>query len=184
MITWTNQKIQLSKLKPATYNPRKSNKKSREVYIKNEDRFGNAEPIVVNQDYTIIGGHMRYFIYLEEGRKEVEVMYPSKLLSDKEEKALNIKLNSISGFTNANKIVDLGLSFSELRDLGFDEIKLPEPKKTDGTNVIAGKEKNLLIYNLYYFPSDFHYVQGVIKKIQDREHCSQGQAVYKLLTEY
>lgn len=52
--------IPVSELKPAEYNPRKKLKPGDKEYekIKNSiQEFGFADPLVVNADMTIIGGH-------------------------------------------------------------------------------------------------------------------------------
>ena len=54
--------IPVSELKPAEYNPRKKLKPGDKEYekIKNSiEEFGFADPLVVNADMTIIGGHQR-----------------------------------------------------------------------------------------------------------------------------
>ena len=54
--------IPVSELKPAEYNPRKKLKPGDKEYekIKNSiEEFGFADPLVVNADMTIVGGHQR-----------------------------------------------------------------------------------------------------------------------------
>ena len=54
--------LPVSVLKPAAYNPRKKLKPGDKEYekIKNSiTEFGFADPLVVNADMTIIGGHQR-----------------------------------------------------------------------------------------------------------------------------
>jgi ParB-like chromosome segregation protein Spo0J len=54
--------LPVSVLKPAAYNPRKKLKPGDKEYekIKNSiEEFGFADPLVVNADMTIIGGHQR-----------------------------------------------------------------------------------------------------------------------------
>jgi len=184
MIKWTEKQVELNSLKPAIYNPRKMIKKAKDVFVNNQNKFGEAEPIVANLDGTIISGHMRYNIYQQEGRKIVSVMFPNRQLDKKEETELNIKLNSVTGFTDASKIFDLGLSVDELDGVGFDEISLPKDKKADGSYAEKGKLKNALVYNLYYFPDDFSFVQSVISKIRKQHGLSQAEAIYKLIKDF
>ena len=54
--------LPISVLKPAEYNPRKKLKPGDREYKKIKDsieEFGFADPLVVNADMTIIGGHQR-----------------------------------------------------------------------------------------------------------------------------
>ena len=56
------QTLALEELRPATYNPRKKLKPGDKEYekIKNSiQEFGYVEPIIVNYDMTVIGGHQR-----------------------------------------------------------------------------------------------------------------------------
>ena len=54
------QKINIENLKPADYNPRKDLQYSDPEYQKIKrsiETYGYIDPIIVNCDYTIIGGH-------------------------------------------------------------------------------------------------------------------------------
>ena len=60
----------LSELHPADYNPRVALKPGDPEYenIKNSiEAFGYVDPIIVNSDGTIIGGHQRYNVLLDLG---------------------------------------------------------------------------------------------------------------------
>ncbi len=66
--------IPVSELKPAEYNPRKKLKPGDKEYekIKNSiEEFGFADPLVVNADMTIIGGHQRLTVATALGYTEV-----------------------------------------------------------------------------------------------------------------
>lgn len=92
------QKIALAKLMPATYNPRKDLRPNDAEYKKIKksiETFGYVDPIIVNQDMTIIGGHQRMKVLRDMGYTEVECVVVK--LDKDQEKALNIALNKISG---------------------------------------------------------------------------------------
>lgn len=100
--------IPVSELKPAEYNPRKKLKPGDKEYekIKNSiEEFGFADPLVVNADMTIIGGHQRLTVATALGYTEV----PCAVVDvDKvREKALNIALNKITGAWDENLLADL-----------------------------------------------------------------------------
>ena len=57
------KKIQINKLKPATYNPRQISTKQYNDLKESIETFGLVDPIIVNNDMTIIGGHQRYKIW-------------------------------------------------------------------------------------------------------------------------
>ena len=98
--------LPVSVLKPAEYNPRKKLKAGDKEYekIKNSiEEFGFADPLVVNSDMTIIGGHQRLTVAIDLGYTEV----PCAVVDvDKvREKALNIALNKITGKTEVSSIL-------------------------------------------------------------------------------
>ena len=62
--------LPISVLKPAEYNPRKKLKKGDKEYKKIQDsieEFGFADPLVINSDMTIIGGHQRLTVAQDLG---------------------------------------------------------------------------------------------------------------------
>lgn len=70
------QKIEITKLKPAEYNPRKDLKPEDEEYQKIKKsiiEFGYVAPIIVNSDMTVIGGHQRLKVLKELGYKETDI---------------------------------------------------------------------------------------------------------------
>lgn len=112
------QKIQVSKLIPATYNPRKDLKPNDEEYIKIKnsiENFGFVSPLVVNKDMTVIGGHQRLKVLIELGYTEIECIIVD--LDKTSEKALNIALNKIQGDWDEEKLENL---LKELKTENFD----------------------------------------------------------------
>lgn len=112
------QEIEISKLIPATYNPRKDLKPSDEEYQKIKKsilEFGFVSPLVVNEDMTVIGGHQRLKVLQELGYTEVECIIVN--LDKTKEKALNIALNKISGEWDTEKLENL---LNELLQEDFD----------------------------------------------------------------
>jgi DNA modification methylase len=112
------QKIEITKLKPAEYNPRKDLKPEDEEYQKIKKsiiEFGYVAPIIVNSDMTVIGGHQRLKVLKELGYNEVECVIVD--LNKNKEKALNIALNKISGDWDNNKLEEL---LAELKETDID----------------------------------------------------------------
>lgn len=102
------EKIKIEKLVPATYNPRKELTPNDDEYkkIKNSIlEFGYVDPIIINKDYTVIGGHQRLNVLKELGYKEVECIVVD--MNKTKEKALNIALNKISGEWDNDKLEKL-----------------------------------------------------------------------------
>ena len=100
--------LPVSVLKPAKYNPRKKLKPGDKEYEKIKasiEEFGFADPLVVNADMTIIGGHQRLTVAIALGFTEVPcaVVDVDKI----REKALNIALNKITGQWDDELLADL-----------------------------------------------------------------------------
>lgn len=112
------QKIDINKLIPATYNPRKDLKPNDEEYIKIKNsiiNFGYVEPIIINKNFTVIGGHQRLKVLKELNYEKIECIVVD--LDKTQEKALNIALNKISGEWNTEKLENL---LQELLQENFD----------------------------------------------------------------
>ena len=100
--------LPISVLKPAEYNPRKKLKKGDKEYKKILDsieEFGFADPLVVNADMTIIGGHQRLTVAQDLGYTEVPCAVVD--IDKTREKALNIALNKITGQWDDNLLAEL-----------------------------------------------------------------------------
>lgn len=106
-------------LKPAAYNPRKKLKAGDKEYekIKNSiQEFGYVEPIIVNYDMTVIGGHQRLTVLKDLGYTEVQCVMVH-IEEEAKVKALNVALNKITGAWNEQLLADL---IVDLQKEGFD----------------------------------------------------------------
>ena len=151
--------LPVSVLKPAEYNPRKKLKPGDKEYKKIKasiEEFGFADPLVVNADMTIIGGHQRLTVAVDLGYTEV----PCAVVDvDKDrEKALNIALNKITGAWDDQLLADL------LRDLdsarfntditGFDRSEIENlfsniyDKKVKEDNFDVGSELTKPVFSM------------------------------------
>lgn len=113
------EKRLLSELKPADYNPRKDLTPDDAEYqkIKNSIlRFGYSDPMIINRDGTIVGGHQRYKVLKDLGYTEAECVVVD--LSKDDEKAFNIALNKISGEWDEDALKSL------LKELDLDDYDL------------------------------------------------------------
>jgi DNA modification methylase len=110
------EKVSIDELNFAKYNPRKDLCATDAEYVKLKnsiEHFGYVDPVIVNKPgMVVVGGHQRLKVLRDLGYKEIEVVYVN--LNDKDEKALNIALNKISGDWDAEKLEDL------LRELSLD----------------------------------------------------------------
>ena len=135
-------------LKPAQYNPRKKLKPGDKEYekIKNSiEEFGFADPLVVNADMTIIGGHQRLTVAIDLGYTEVPCAVVD--VDKTREKALNIALNKITGAWDENLLADLLKDIQRnifetviSIDTPEQEVRIPsDSENLDGLNFLAGK---------------------------------------------
>lgn len=126
------ERIKMSKLNPAKYNPRKDLKPGDNEYEKlkrSMAEFGYVEPIIWNKRTgNIVGGHQRYKILKDMKYKEAECVIVD--LDDNREKALNVALNKISGEFDIPLLTDLLKDLSandfDVSLTGFDENEISD----------------------------------------------------------
>lgn len=112
------QTLKIDSLMPASYNPRKDLKPGDKEYEKIKrsiDEFGYVDPIIVNSDLTIIGGHQRWKVLKHLEFTEVDCVVIE--VDKSKEKALNVALNKISGEWNQELLGEL---IKDLQDLDYD----------------------------------------------------------------
>ena len=115
-MTWVS--LSIDSLKPAAYNPRKKLKKGDKEYEKIKKsivEFGYVDPIIVNFDDTVIGGHQRLTVLSDLGYKEVQCVQV-RIEDENKVKALNVALNKITGAWNEELLADLMV---DLQDADF-----------------------------------------------------------------
>lgn len=114
----TQERRLISELNPAKYNPRKNlqpGDAEYEALKRSIETFGYVDPIIINKDGTVIGGHQRLTVLVDFGYKEADVAVVD--LNKQDEKALNIALNKISGKWDEEKLAEV---FAELKLDGYD----------------------------------------------------------------
>ena len=130
------ERIAIKALKRARYNPRKISKKELQKLTESIKTYGLVQPIVVNKDYTIIGGHQRVEACRQLGMQEVDV-YVLNLNKD-DEKTLNLALNRISGDWDDAALHDLLNELAEKNRMaltGFDAKELEKLKWKQGNQI-------------------------------------------------
>lgn len=127
------EKIAVSKINPADYNPRIDLKPGDPEYQKllgSINEFDCVKPLVWNKRTgNLVGGHQRFKILKGRGDKEIPCAVVE--LSLEKEKALNLALNKISGNWDCDKLAGLldemlNLPEFDINLTGFD---LPEASK-------------------------------------------------------
>ncbi len=127
------QKLPVSRLKPAPYNPRIKLEPGMPAYerlARSLREFDLVQPLVWNkQTGHLVGGHQRLEILKNEGVAEVDVVVVDLPLE--REKALNVALNNeaVAGDWDLDKLTDLLSELNALPNVdatltGFDEEEL------------------------------------------------------------
>ncbi len=132
--------VRAGDLKPAAYNPRAISDEALEGLRNSVSRFGIVQPLVVNEredgELRVVGGHQRIRALNPDPDDELDVVVVH--LSDAEEKALNLALNS--GALSGTWTLDLKIVLDEVRaelpdlsaDLRLPELELDVPLFDDG----------------------------------------------------
>ena len=128
------EKIRITDIIPAPYNPRIMSDDDKEKLRLSMQEYGLVDPIIINlKNMTIIGGHQRYDILLEDYAADEEygelnlirlgdigwVFTEDDLTIDDEahEKGLNLILNLVTGEWDNDK---LNIVFKDLDEMNFD----------------------------------------------------------------
>ena len=135
-LTWTTAKRKVADLLPAGYNPRKMTENERRDLEDSIKEFGTVVPVILNtgmRENVLIGGHQRATIYADLGIETIDVMVPSRELSEIEEQRLNLRLNKNTGSwdeallkeMDMQMLMDIGFGDDELQSL-FDDVDVLE----------------------------------------------------------
>lgn len=134
------EKIKLTDIVPADYNPRHISNEEKKKLENSIDNFGIVEPILINlSNNRIIGGHQRFDVLFDQHLLDNDLYAEVNLLrlnesfgwvfpdndktleSEDMEKALNLVLNRVSGDWDQNK---LHVIFQDLKESGFNQMGL------------------------------------------------------------
>ncbi len=122
-VAWLNQQRRLGDLKNWPKNPRKLSDRDARELERSLRRFGYADPIIINADNEIIGGHQRRIVSLSAGLMSadevVDVRVPDRLLSPRECEELAIRLNRNQGSWDWDLLAN-NFDERDLFDWGFD----------------------------------------------------------------
>ena len=194
--------IPIDQLKPAKYNPRLDLQQTDKEYqdIKRSIvEFTLVEPLVINKDMTVIGGHQRLKVLKDLQYKEVPCIVID--LDKQKEKMLNIALNKISGDWDRPRLKDILLEIDtgefDVNLTGFDEkeietlmtqfhqdeyntdFELPDGEKApfqQMTFTLADEQAELIKQNMVIAKKD-------IVETFDNEN-SNGNALYRMVKEW
>jgi len=180
-------KVKISELKQAEYNPRRMTNKQYEDLKNSLEKFGLIDPIIINSDNTVIGGHQRLKIVRELGASEVPTVRVN--LSKEDERELNIRLNKNTGEWNWDMLANEWDNV-ELKNWGLD-VWQPEESVSNETDYsmntadeklkrfLDAKVKNITIP---FETEEFTNVVGRLEKLLLKYNCQDYRAlIYKIL---
>jgi site-specific DNA-methyltransferase (adenine-specific) len=122
-ITWQATSIKLSQLKEYANNPRKITKEMLDKLAAHIKKDGYHQRIIVDNDYTIIGGHQRKkALYMAgyDDETEIEVLIPNKKLTPVGIDRLNIRDNLAFGEYDFDLLTER-FNQEELLSFGMDK---------------------------------------------------------------
>lgn len=137
------QTVPIHKIRPNSKNPRliKGVKfKKLVASIEELPSMLKLRPIVVDDDYTILGGNMRYKACIEAGLKQIPIIVASDLTED-DKKAFIIKDNVSYGEWDWDMLGN-GYEFTELNDWAVD---LPSDMFKDDDEIDADTDKDVKV---------------------------------------
>ena len=129
MIQWHKEKRKIKDLILNEDNPRVLSKKNQENLNQSIKKFGLCQPIQINTDNCVIGGHQRLSI-LKDSQKEVDVYVPTRKLSKKEVDELSIMLNKAIGNWDFDLLVDK-YNEDDLISWGFEDKDFLQTKERE-----------------------------------------------------
>lgn len=136
---WNLEKRKIADLKPHPKNPRKLSKHDAKHLEESLERFGQCEPIIVNTDGMIIGGHQRIRTLKKMKIKEVDVYIPDRDLTENEVDELNIRLNRnvgewdfdiLANEWEIDSLIDWGFTAEEL-SIDLDALEEQEDEESE-----------------------------------------------------
>jgi DNA modification methylase len=121
-LSWTTGVREVKDLLPWQENPRKISKQALDKLKEKITQNGFHSVIVIDTDNTILSGNQRKTALMELGINTVDVMIPSRKLSDAERRRIGIESNINDGEWDFEKLKSFDLEL--LQFAGFDEKEL------------------------------------------------------------
>jgi len=141
-LSWTTGIREVKDLFPWKENPRKISKQALDKLKEKITQNGFHSVIVIDTDNTILSGNQRKTALTELGVSTVNVMIPSRKLTDKERRKIGIESNINDGEWDFEKLKSFDLEL--LQFAGFDEKELvkfwDEEKDTNDDKFDVDKE--------------------------------------------
>ena len=136
-IEWNLETWSVDKLRPYDKNPRVITEQGLKHLKESFDDIGNAQPININIDGTILSGHARFKQLTSEGAKDIPVYVPDRELTPKQEETVIVRMNkNIAGEWDFDILAN-EFEIEDLIEFGFEEKDFPivlEPEDLSDKN--------------------------------------------------
>jgi DNA modification methylase len=123
-IVWQEKTVALKDLRPYERNPRRISKEAFNKLKQSIEQDGFHQRILCTPEFKVIGGHQRIKALKELGWKDVQVLTPSRELTEDEYRRLLIRDNLQAGEWDMDELAN-AFTIEELKDWGFPENLLP-----------------------------------------------------------
>ena len=178
------KKVLIKDIKGMEGNPRKISQEEMQKLKDNINEFGLVVPLVINKDYTIIGGHQRCEALKELGYKEADAIVLD--LDEEKAKLLNLALNRISGEWDYEKMVEFIKGIDNMDLSGFDEKELKEitttydySDLTKEMEALKDEEAQAIKWTAKFRDSkQFENIAETIKKLKAKNKLSNFKSDY------
>lgn len=193
-MNWRIERVEVSKLKEWHKNPRVLTKKGLEDLTKSIKRFGVAEPLVCNTDFTVCGGHGRLKVIKELGINEIDVYIPERTLAEKQFEELNIRLNkNIAGQFDFDILANQ-FEPDELIEWGFEKFELGMIDEAEFPEIADGDREPFQQMTFTLADEQAAIIQQCLKEARGKEdfnYCetyqnenSNGNALYFIVSQW
>jgi DNA modification methylase len=158
------EQIEISKLVPAEYNPRRLTKKQHDDIKASLEKYGFVDPVIVNthpdRQNVIIGGHQRVKVWQAMGNDTAPCVLVA--CDIKEEQELNVRLNKNTGEFDWDMLAN-HFDQADLIEWGFDpqefgEIETLEPEETEGDDEVPESAPPITVLGDIYELGGVHRV--------------------------
>ena len=186
------EKISIDKIKPYENNAKLHPPEQIEQIKKSIQKFGNNDPIAIDENSVIIEGHGRYEALKELGFKEIEVIRLSHL-SDEQKKAYSLIHNKLTMNTDFDyNILDSELAYINEIDMsvfGFElsisdedfdtEFSLTDDEKPSREQITFVLQRE----QLKFLENAMNEVKDEMTEIYE-EASDKGNALYTIVKEW
>ena len=186
-LTWKTEKRSVKSLVPYEKNPRKLTDAQKRDLLASIKKFDLVEIPAVNQDDTIIAGHMRLRLLVELGRGDdvIDVRMPSRQLTEEEVSEYCVRSNLNNGEWDL-QLLEENFDKNDLINWGFDSEDLSffdKPTETMGDDEVPElSEKVRTSKGDLYALNDHLLLCGDSTIKSDLDRLADGSTIKMLFT--